>query len=484
MSILDYFPSGYSPTDIQKRVLVALQHRWNNAEVFVLNLDVASGKTYIAHTIAEWRKAQGRKTSGARILTPTTVLVNQCAKDFPQTPVARSAGHYTCEVRQRRCGAYQAKDRCRGCLYTEARDIAKESPISISTYHMNMVLKSRREVVIIDEAHRIPSAIRDMHKKRIFPHKVMMPRECIGNLELTKEWAESLDISQFTKTEQDFLENLVKDMTDRPLHCYDWGTDFWSNGGFIWGDKVKKGEPHEVPTLNRQPLDIFNKPPIFWQEGQKLVLMSATIGRPDLYELGLDNTRPIFIQGDAPITPDRNPIKKDYIGNINHANQEKMLKPLADKILHSCQNFKGKGVIHTTYGLAKLLKPLLSHDRLITHTSANMRSQLKKFLRSENGIFLVSGMYEGVSLDYDKADWQVITKIAWPSLTDPLQQHRAEDEPDYYLWSTLKNVIQTAGRVCRRPDDYGETIVWDSSFERLLIEGKHLVPKAFKKRIE
>jgi Rad3-related DNA helicase len=482
--ILSFFPKEYTPSDIQAKVLTEIQMRWNNAEVFVLNLDVASGKSFIAHTIAEWRADVDKKASrGARICTPTTVLVDQYSKDFSTTPVAKSAQHYSCDTRRTRCGAYKAKDRCRGCVYTNAIDTARTSPISISTYHMNLVLKYKRSVMIFDEAHRISDATRSMSKKRIFPHRISMPQECLGDLGLAAEWAKTIDLEDLSVSEKAFLEAFIADIeSDKPLNFYDWSTDWWSNGGVAWGQQLVRSESIELPTLNAQPLDIFTKPPIFWKPNQKLILMSATIGRPDLYELGLDKARPVFIVGDSPISSDRRPIIKDYIGTINHSNQESMLAPLASKIIEYCNTKSGKGVIHITYGLAKLLKPYLEHDRLITHGPSDMKIKLKEFLRSDNGVFLVSGMYEGVSLDYTKADWQAISKISWPSLVDPLQQHRAKEDQDYYLWSTLKTVIQTAGRVCRRPDDYGETFVWDASFERLL-DGKHLVPSSFKERI-
>jgi Rad3-related DNA helicase len=485
MNILDYFPKGYEPSEIQRKVLTELQHRWNSSSVFVLNLDVASGKSFIAHTVAKWREAVETKASrGARICTPTTVLVDQYAKDF-DTPIIKSAGHYTCEIRQTRCGAYKSKDRCRGCVYNKALDVAKKSPVSISTYHMNMVLKHYRGTMIFDEAHKLPTSIRDIHSGKVFCHKMGLPPECIGNMELTYAHVKTQDLSSLPKSARTLLELFIKDFeSDAPLHFYNWSTAVWSNGGEAYGEKFERSyERVELPTLVAQPLDIFTKPPIFWKDNQKLVLMSATIGRPDLYELGLDKTKPIFIEGASPISPDFRPIYKDYIGSINHQNKEAMMEPLVNKVLEYLENKKGKGVIHITYGLAEMLKSRLKHDRLITHNRTNMRENLKKFLASDNGVYLVSGMYEGVSLDYDKADWQVITKIAWPSLQDPLQKYRSKEDPDYYLWSTLKTVIQTAGRVSRRPDDYGSTHILDESFERLLKEGKHLLPKAFKDRV-
>jgi hypothetical protein len=452
---------------------------------YLLDTFVVTHNSFIAHTIAEYAKAKSRARSGARICTPTTTLVDQYAADFKDTPVAKSAGHYKCEVRATTCGAYKSKDRCRGCVYNQAVETARHSPISISTYHMNLVLKYKRSVTIFDEAHRVADATRDMAKTGIFAHRVQMPEELIGaDITQIAEWAKHIDLDLLSNSERNFLLALIADAdNDAKLHCYNWSAASWSNGGLAWDTKLKRSEPITLPTLNAQPLDIFSRPPVFWQPGQKLVLMSATIGRPDLYELGLDRTRPIFITGDSPIPAKNQPIIKDYIGSINHQNKEQMLQPLADKILCYLNTMKGKGVIHITYGLAKLLKPMLNHDRLITHGPSDMKAGLKKFLASEDKVFLVSGMYEGVSLDYAKADWQVISKISWPSLTDPLQQHRAKDDQDYYLWSTLKTVIQTAGRVCRRPDDYGATYILDSSFDRLLDKAEHLVPANFSKRI-
>lgn len=657
MAILDYFPNGWTPSKLQAEVLTELELRWNSAKVFVLKLDVASGKTPLMVCIAKWLASRSKKKSaGARILFPTNTLVSQSQRMFPDVATTQSPGHYYCETRQARCGGFAAKQRCRGCVYNRARNEARNAPVSFSTYHMSKALQQPREAVIVDECflagtpiatdtgtstigtiyrkwkagdeisvqsfntetgkfelnivthawrrptqkdlyrinlggrtltctenhqiladnmeyipakelqpgqqvvargagkegglkvpqgdtfqvqkqyadyrvyevkevqnigpttryvydievannhnfvvnfhakssngvvvhncHNLSSVIRDMHSKSLFAHRVSAPREIVDDPDLTHKWVLGLtdsDLQSYTEKERTILASFQKDLrSSQPLHFYNWSTDFWSNGGEAWGEKLYRSEPTELPVLVQQPLDIFTKPPPFWQDGQKLVLMSATVGRHDLYELGLDRTRPVFIEGDPPISTDRNPILKDYIGSISYANQTEMVPRLAEKITEYLDSKRGKGVIHITYGLANLVKPLLSHGRLITHGQGNMREQLKKFLSSDNGVFLVSGMYEGVSLDYDKADWQVISKIVWPSLQDPLQKYRSKDDPDYYLWSTLKNVIQASGRVCRRPDDYGETHIWDASFERLLTEGEHLIPQSFRRRI-
>jgi Rad3-related DNA helicase len=90
-----------------------------------------------------------------------------------------------------------------------------------------------------------------------------------------------------------------------------------------------------------------------------------------------------------------------------------------------------------------------------------------------------SGMYEGVSLDEDLARWQIICKVPWPSLAEPAMKYLATEDKEYYANRTIKDIVQTYGRVCRGPTDSGTTLIWDNTFERLLKEHSSLFPKWF-----
>ena len=94
-------------------------------------------------------------------------------------------------------------------------------------------------------------------------------------------------------------------------------------------------------------------------------------------------------------------------------------------------------------------------------------------------MLVASGMYEGLDLVDDTARWQVVSKIPWPSLADPAMKWRANEDPDFYNWETLRQVIQACGRVCRGPDDYGVTYILDSTWNRLEREAAHLFPDWF-----
>ena len=98
---------------------------------------------------------------------------------------------------------------------------------------------------------------------------------------------------------------------------------------------------------------------------------------------------------------------------------------------------------------------------------------------TEPKVLVASGMYEGVDLPYDAGRWQVLAKIPYPSLGDPVTKYLANKDPEYYAWETIKQVLQACGRICRRLDDFGETFIIDSNFRRLYTQHRELFPDYF-----
>ena len=89
--ILPKFPSHLKPRDVQKNALLELEKNWDKGNVFVINLPVASGKSAIAMTIAKWAKR-------ASIITPSKLLVDQYAEEYPSTHVLRAKADYYCST--------------------------------------------------------------------------------------------------------------------------------------------------------------------------------------------------------------------------------------------------------------------------------------------------------------------------------------------------------------------------------------------------
>ena len=107
--------------------------------------------------------------------------------------------------------------------------------------------------------------------------------------------------------------------------------------------------------------------------------------------------------------------------------------------------------------------------------------------RPEDGAVLVAcGMYEGVDLAEDAGRFQVIAKVPWPSLADRAIRYRSDTDPEWYIWNTLKDVIQACGRICRGPTDWGDTIILDGSMDRLLTSAAEygIIPTWFQAALE
>src|SRR5690606_38600006 len=70
MSILKHFPGGRSPRPVQEQALRLIEEHWNRSDVIVVTLDVGTGKSFIAETVARW---QGKAT----IVVPSNALLDQ-----------------------------------------------------------------------------------------------------------------------------------------------------------------------------------------------------------------------------------------------------------------------------------------------------------------------------------------------------------------------------------------------------------------------
>ena len=92
---------------------------------------------------------------------------------------------------------------------------------------------------------------------------------------------------------------------------------------------------------------------------------------------------------------------------------------------------------------------------------------------------VASGMYEGIDLADDLARWQVICKVPWANLTEPAMQYLAQQDPEGYANEAARLVVQAYGRVCRNPNDFGETFIVDRSFRRLYNDYRELFPGWF-----
>ena len=90
---------------------------------------------------------------------------------------------------------------------------------------------------------------------------------------------------------------------------------------------------------------------------------------------------------------------------------------------------------------------------------------------------------EGVDLKDAMSRFQIIAKIPFPSLADPVVKKRMTIRSGWYDWVTLLSLIQSHGRSIRSSEDFARTYMLDSNFRRLYGKNKHYLPKYFRESV-
>jgi Rad3-related DNA helicase len=458
-SVMDYCVKPPRPQ--QRQILSEIESNWNSYDVFVIDAPVATGKSLCAHAIANW-------AGNSTILTPTNVLLDQYERDFKDIDYLRRKSLYPCNTKY---GCSNSK-KCGKCLRTNLYNNAKSAfirgDVSACNYYMYIAMRKHHNykcsTLIVDECQNLLPTITDFAAKKIWRRNYNYPNNLRTELDIL-EWMENEGL---TKQYKDAVDSIK---SGQPEYLFERTTELY------------RGEEEEL--IKVRPITIQNYKPIMWPWFiDKIVLMSATISRKDVEELGLGKRRVKYIQVDSPIPPSSRPIVYDPVGNMSYSQQDTNMVKIADKIRYYMTAFKSRGIIHTTYSISRKLRDLLDDDRLIFHDRDNTRTKYREYLNSNNGVLVACGLSEGLDLANDLGRWQLITKVPYPSLADSAVKVKAEQDPDWYKWMTAKTIIQASGRVCRHQKDFGATVLLDNQFANLYNSNRELFPQWFSQALE
>lgn len=332
--------------------------------------------------------------------------------------------------------------------FAEAADVYRTSDKRVLNYMALLAHRAYTPVQIWDEGHKIASALQDMEGFRLWQHLTPIPDNIWHPIELIA-WA------QENRHDKD-VDKLYKRVSKSP--------DEWT---MDWDIEEFRGKPRR--RLRIYPLTARNNKPIFWPSYwvKKHILMSATISEEDLWDIGLDHKRVLFIEAESPIPEERRPILYEPAGNMSAATQDRDMRKLAIKLEELATRHCGvKGLVHVSYEMSARLQRELrlmpSFKRFVFHDKWDKGAKLRGWLMSppQDGLILVgAGMAEGLDLKGDKCYWQAITKIMYPNKADLAVAAKMQHRPNYYIWAAAKELMQACGRVCRTPDDFGVTYI-------------------------
>jgi Rad3-related DNA helicase len=210
-------------------------------------------------------------------------------------------------------------------------------------------------------------------------------------------------------------------------------------------------------------------------------LMSGTILDKNLFcQLnGLDVTKASYYSIESPFPVRNRPIYYMPLGKMSYKSKEDTFKryiPYIQKLLDKYKN--KKGIIHTnSFELANWIQKSIKNDRLIFHDSSNKDEMLRLHFESEEPTVIVSpSMDTGVSFDDDKARFQIIAKVPYPSLASQKNKMRQSNNPDWYSWKTVCGLVQMSGRSVRSITDYADTIIIDGGFGDVIKHSSQYLP--------
>lgn len=366
---------------------------------------------------------------------------------------------------------------CEGCSSRrKALRTYEESNIILGNYYSYaLAYKTYKHTLIVDEAHNLHNMIKEMNACKLWQHKVKYPTYIKRRLELMA-WAETISEQQLKDNEllKYFKEQILADHSN---YIFELTSEKYRNEY----KKLIKMIPINIKGLKGGD-SIW--PPYYTK---KLILMSATINEYDIKQLGLEDKNILYIEAESPIPKENRPIIIPKAAkSMAYAKQEENIPYLIEYIKQIAQEYPdSKGLLHVPYGLVRKIQPLLQDDdRFMWHDKFNKMNVYKEFREStDNKILIASGMNEGISLDHDLCRWQILVKVPFPSLADPALRYQANKYPKGYSWSSIRDMLQASGRVCRAPDDYGVTFIYDQCFARLYKQNQDLIPEWFREAV-
>ena len=277
------------------------------------------------------------------------------------------------------------------------------------------------------------------------------------------------------------LENLVKHLT--LLSDFDWET--WiKDSYFDWTDNYIEFKPVTVWRMIEK--NIFN----YWR---KVIMLSATIwSKSDFCKtIWLKESQVEFKSFDSTF-----PIKNREIHPMRSAKMWKahieswlpLIVASIERILE--EHHRDKWIIHTqSYKILDYIKENISDEykrRIIFWESWWNAEAIDEHINwwIRNSVLCSPAMAEWVDLSDDLSRFQIIVKVPFPYLWDPLIKARAEMNDRYIAYEMIKKIIQMSWRSIRHEDDKCETYVLDSAFEYWMEQNKDYLPWYFYESIQ
>lgn len=532
MNLGKYFPYD-KPRPEQTRAIEAALKSFleNDKKFFILEAGTGVGKSAVGLTLGrilnKRMQFDENFAQGSYFLTTQRVLQEQYENDF-KAPSGKmisvySSKNYHCEFhKQNDCRTSQQmlktedknsrffKKCTHDCLYKREKKLFIDSPESVTNFPY-FIMESTysgkikpRNFLVVDEAHNAESVLTnfvEMSVSQYFSEKFI---KCKWPSKITPvafyKWLRDIYNpklqSQILHFEQQLeslgIKNKLKDLAAIALK-YDmlkshsnklelFLEDYSSDN---WVMEVSETEKRGYVRITYRAIDVSKYAESYlFRMGRKVLLMSATIlnAKGFAKSLGISKNDYDFISIASPFPVANRPIIHANVGSFSAKMIDRTLPVAKDAVKAILAEHKGeKGIIHChTYKIANYLKKTVRSKRILTHNSDNRDEILHKHITSkEPTVLLTPSMTEGVDLKGDASRFQIIVKVPYPYLGDPIIRKRMNKNEKWYPMQTAMTIVQAYGRSVRSMEDNAVTYILDSDWNRFYRQNKDVFPAGF-----
>ena len=520
-----FFPLS-SPRLEQERVLDEIVERIDSGDrTIILEAGTGVGKSAIAVCVANYVASLGDRGEeyqpGAYVLTSQKILQDQYIRDFRQAADIRSSANFKCtDGPGETCGQttryvmYRSRNEeprgpatCPGCPYRTAKDRFIGAPLGVTNYSYFLsetVYAGQlepRELLVLDEAHNIEAERRRWATVELDEEtatRVGASFPFSGKRVETIDWM----VSEYRPALQRYILKLSSKLDDMERKGIKKGLTLLIDEldrldrhvcslnrilteGEVSYDMLIDWEEQQngVRKLKVQPLDAGQiAKDILYPHGQRVLLMSATVLSEGIFRKAAGVSGGAFVSCPTPFAPSSFGIVYRPVGRMARAHLQRTLPKMTQAVRQILRSHPTeKGIIHcSNYEVTRAISAI-NDRRLLIQTNARDREEmLRRHRTSREPTVLVSpSMMEGLDLEGDFGRFQVICKVPFPNMGDPVVEAKRRTGDDWYAWITARTLIQAVGRCVRSMEDSTRTYVLDESFGQFFEQWAELFPHYF-----
>lgn len=474
------------------------------------------------------------------ISTPTKGLQDQYAKeDHVKLAILKGKKNYRCHVHSDiYYNSVQCRIQCRDgncspkrCPYVQARNHwTKMSDLRCTNSAMLVEMcsslcmepENRSDFIILDECHKMPQALLD-HTIMEYDLKTLAGLKGIPNgdemvklmttvIQMTKDY----ELGKLYRLPEE-LVNIFDDMHTVVEATVEILDEMITSDSLTDVQVMRLGDIidilHNLSDYCSIMADTDAHTFIVHEKGDGQILFKAVLAA-DVSEFGVLRKADYFLHMSATIcgidsyARDMGIKKGEYqaitVGNpipvenrkINYIPVMKMNNNMGDyemkqfvKSVDEIIDFEGdvNGIIHTvSYDRAEAIQKFSKHRQkiVVPRTRDALLGYQNDAAKQGRKVIIASpAMEEGYDFKGDISRFQIIIKVPYAYLGDPLIAHVNQVDPSAYFREAVLRIVQMCGRSVRGVDDWANTYILDRSFENLLSRNPEFFPAWFTEAI-